>query len=225
METRLKQRFTGAIVFTALAIIILPMLLDGSEQGRSKVIAHIPDPPAIQLKKLTVGDIESKMKQMKAESAARVPHLAESPPEASTVPAAGVSASPAATAANAPLAVAAASAAPAVAAASASPAPVQTIKGGSLDKNDLPVGWSLQIASFKDQQNALKLRHDLRAASYRPYIIAAQTQQGQVYRVFIGPMVERSRLEALGKRIEASFKLKGQIVRYRIEDDAGQLGG
>ncbi len=95
----------------------------------------------------------------------------------------------------------------------------------TLDKNSLPVSWSLQLGSFRDRENAIKLRARLRDAEHRSYILYAKTSEGETYRVFVGPMVKKSALQELQGKIEASLKLKGQVVRYRIEDDAGQLGG
>lgn len=220
LDTTLKQRMIGAIVLTALAIIILPMLLDGSAQDRARVVARIPEPPAIQLKKLTVADIGRNMRLLESQSAANVPHIIASGQQSpgatnqkSPVPATGSvetdKASPVAT---------------------ASPDARATSGAGDednlkLDKNDLPVGWCLQVGSFKSRDNAIKLRENLRASHFRAYVIQANTSEGDVYRVFVGPMLEKAKLAQMGKKIESSFNLKGEIVRYRIEDDAGQIGG
>ena len=213
LETRLKQRMIGAIVLTALAVIILPMLLDGSAGDRAKVVARIPEPPAVELKKLTISDIDQKMKQMAQESASRLPQAAEQQVTTTgkTVPQTGSSASD--KTASAPSEAVA-----------TTPATTPANEF-ALDKDNLPVSWSLQLGSFQDHQNALKLRADLRQADYRSYIIAAQTDQGSVYRVFVGPILDKSRLEKIGQEIRSKFNLKGQIVRYKIADDAGQLGG
>ena len=166
-------------MLAALAIIIVPMLLDGSAQDRDRVVARIPEPPGVELRKLTLGDIDRKMKQIETESTAKL--------SAPVVP--------------------------------------EKKDDTTLDGNELPVSWSLQLGSFKHHENALKLRDDLRASDFRSYIIAAQTDKGDVYRVFVGPVLEKSRLTQIGQQIESRFDLKGQVVRYRIEDDAGQLGG
>lgn len=79
METKLKQRAIGAIVLTCLAIIILPMLLDGSPEDRERVLAEFPEPPMISLKELSVKDIERRMQQGEIESAAKLPKLVEDP--------------------------------------------------------------------------------------------------------------------------------------------------
>lgn len=185
MENKLKQRVTGAVILTALAIIILPMLLDGSAEDRARVIASIPEPPEIELRSLTVNDVKERMEAMEAQSAARMPEMVEETTDFE---------------AAAPEAL-------------------------NLDDNDLPVSWSLQLASFKNPENALRLRESLRESEFRTYIIQAKTDDGEVYRVFVGPMLQKSRLAAIGEELETRFDLKGKIVRYRLEDDKGQLGG
>ena len=181
------------------------MLLDGSADDRARVVARIPEPPGIQLKKLTVADIDHKMQQMQADSAAKMPGLVAGVPPASVPETRSEEASKPAAGASTDNKV--------------------TADKFSLDKDKLPISWSLQLGSFKNEDNALKLRKELRDHHYRAYVIAARIDQGTLYRVLVGPMLERDKLEAIGKEIESQLKVKGQIVRYRIEDDAGQVGG
>ncbi len=194
MEVRLKQRAIGAIVLTALAIIFLPMLLEGSAEERARLTAVIPEPPRIDLKVVTIQDITARMEAMAQESAAGVPgaidyvEVAEEEVTDFLPPADG----------------------------KAEP---------SFDQNNLPVSWSLKLGSFKSQENALNLRTTLRGADFKTYIIRGTTEEGPIFRVYVGPMLDRGRLAVIGREIETKFDLKGRIVRYRIEDDAGQLGG
>ncbi|MBD3649333.1 MAG: SPOR domain-containing protein [Pseudomonadales bacterium] len=96
----------------------------------------------------------------------------------------------------------------------------------ALDEDQLPVSWTLQVGSFKDQDKAVRLRASLRDSEYRSYITQANdTPEGDTYRVFVGPMLEKQKLREISEQIESKFDLKGLIVRYRIEDDTGQLGG
>lgn len=188
MDNKLKQRVTGAIVLTALAIIILPMLLDGSEEERARVIANIPEPPTVNLTRVTAADIADSMKAMEEASEAALPKPAppaDPPPEEAEAPATAF----------------------------------------LLDDDDLPVSWSLQLASFQSEENARRLRASLRDAEYQSYILQAKTGQGEMYRVFVGPVLQRSQLTAMGQEIEDRFELKGQIVRYEATSDDRQLGG
>jgi DedD protein len=184
VDARLKQRVVGALVLTTLAIIILPMLLNGSAEDRAKVIANIPLPPKIEMKKISVEDIRRQMERSEQASAAALP--TEVVDEDS----------------------------------------YDEIKVDfGLDKNNLPVSWSLQLGSFQLKDNALKLRTQLRAAEYHSYILHGKTSDGETWRVFVGPMLKKSALQTIASKIETSFSLKGQVVRYRVEDDADQLGG
>lgn len=183
MDVKLKQRLTGAIILTSLAIILLPLLLDGTKEERAKVAARIPDPPRIELGTITVDDITEKMKQMERASEARLPQEVVDETDYGTA------------------------------------------ADFILDKNRMPVSWSIQIGSFKNRDNAVKLRASLRDQNYRTYILHAKTNKEEVYRVFVGPMVSKGALAKLGEEIEGKFQLKGRIVRYRIEEDIDQLGG
>ena len=183
MDAKLKQRLTGAVILTCLAIILLPLLLDGTEEERARVISDVPEPPRIELSDITVQDIERQIEQMEKASEARLPR--------EVVDETDYEASP----------------------------------DFILDKNNLPVNWSLQLGSFQNEENATRLRAQLRAQNYRSYILHAKASDGEIYRVFVGPSSSKEALAKMNAEIEQKLKLKGRIVRYRIEEDREQLGG
>lgn len=183
MESKLRQRVVGAIVLTSLAIIILPLLLDGSAEDRQRVVASIPEPPKIDLTEITVEDITRKMQRLERASAAQLPEEVVDETDYSD------------------------------------------IEGVGLDRNDLPVGWSLQLGSFRNEKNAVGRRASLREAGYRSYILHNKTNDGELYKVFVGPMLERADVLKLGEEISQGMQINGVVVRYRIEDDMAQLGG
>lgn len=90
-----------------------------------------------------------------------------------------------------------------------------------LDANGLPIGWTLQLATFRDAENALRLRAELRRATYQSYIL----REGEVHRVFVGPTLDRVRLERLAQEIASEFDLEGMVIRYSLEDDKTLVGG
>ena len=90
----------------------------------------------------------------------------------------------------------------------------------ALDQNRLPVGWSLQVGSFKNKANAGKLLAALRAEDHRAYVYKKSVWGTTRYRVYIGPMVDREALLAIGAAVEAQSGRKGVLVRYAIEEDA-----
>jgi DedD protein len=183
VDTKLKQRLTGAVILTSLAIILLPLLLDGTEEERVNIASNIPAPPKIDLEDITVQDVIWKIEQMEKISEARLPKEVADETNYDAAP------------------------------------------DYILDKNQLPVNWSLQIASFQKENNATRLRAQLRGQDYRSYILHANTNDGETYRVFVGPSSSKETLVKMNHEIGAKLKLKGRIVRYRIEEDRELLGG
>jgi DedD protein len=183
VDAKLKQRLTGAVILTSLAIILLPLLLDGTEEDRARVATDIPAPPKIDLDDITVQDVKRKIEQMEKASESRLPK--------EVVDETNYESSP----------------------------------DFILDKNQLPVNWSLQLGSFQNEENATRLRAQLREQNYRSYILHANTNDGEIYRVFVGPSSSKETLAEMNQEIEGKLKLKGRIVRYKIEEDRELLGG
>lgn len=186
MDVELKQRLIGAVVLTALAILIVPVFLDGDEQERAGATGKIPPRPALDLEPFTAQDLLLEMDAMEAESAAGLPQKKDTDPTAIDW---------------------------------------QDSDQLRLDANGLPLGWTLQVGSFKNEENAIRLRDRLRDGGYRAYRTAVLTGSGITSRVLVGPMLQRNRLALISSAIEAEFGLQGQIVRYRVEDDKDMIGG
>ncbi len=183
MDAKLKQRLTGAVILTCLAIILLPLLLDGTQQERAAFTTQIPEPPRVELNEITVQDVQRRIEEMERASEARLPKEVVDETDYEPAP------------------------------------------DFILDKNQLPVNWSLQLGSFQNEANATRLRAQLREANYRSYILHAKTGDGDIFRVFVGPSSSKDALTEMNNEIEAKLQLKGRIVRYRIEDEREQLGG
>lgn len=183
MDAKLKQRLTGAVILTSLAVILLPFLLSGTEEDRQRVMSKMPAAPRIDINEITVRDVEEKIEQMERASEAGLPREVVDTSDYENAP------------------------------------------DFMLDKNNLPVNWSLQLGSFQSEENAARLRAQLRELNYRSYILHASTNEGDLYRVFVGPSSSKEALQEMNSAIESAINLKGRIVRYRIEEDREQLGG
>jgi len=68
--------------------------------------------------------------------------------------------------------------------------------------------WALQIGSFGDKNNALKMRDDYRNKGFAAYV----DEDSGSFRVRIGPELDRERMEKLQDRILKQEKIKGMIV-------------
>jgi len=74
--------------------------------------------------------------------------------------------------------------------------------------------WALQVGSFNEEANALTLKDKLMAKRFPAYVDPLKTPKKTVYRVRIGPELDRSRLEKLKQKVFESEKLKGMIVNH-----------
>lgn len=93
------------------------------------------------------------------------------------------------------------------------PGPTPAEDTPTLDQDGLPVAWGLQLASFKDERNARALQSDLLKAGYKVYIRRTDT----LVRVYIGPEMQRTRLETLKESIKKEYALDGMITRFTVE--------
>lgn len=82
-----------------------------------------------------------------------------------------------------------------------------------LDQQGVPVAWTLQLATFSDEANAKGLRSQLVKAGHKVYT----RKQGTLVKVFVGPDLQRSKLEKLKRRLEKDFGLDGIIVRFSTQ--------
>ncbi|MGD2120057.1 MAG: SPOR domain-containing protein [Chromatiales bacterium] len=74
--------------------------------------------------------------------------------------------------------------------------------------------WMIQVGSFSSRENAEKLLQELRKQGFDSHLEQAQVNQATVFRVRVGPEVERSNAEKLAKQIAEKFKLNGKVIRY-----------
>lgn len=202
MDERLKQRLVGAVVLVALAVIFIPMLLEGPrDMGPSG--SNLPPPPPESLDEGSIEPLELPPPILPEDETPAPPEPA---PAVETPPPAGgpASAPEPAPAGKAPVPAATPEpAAPPVAAEPSTP-PVEPALSG----------WVVQVGSFGREANALALRDKLRAKGYTAFVEKARTDKGLVFRVRVGPELERENAERLRERLAGDFKLKAIVTRY-----------
>lgn len=87
------------------------------------------------------------------------------------------------------------------------------IKETVFDAEGVPVAWTLQLASFRDEANARALRKQLIKAGHKVYTRAS----GDIVKVFVGPELEKKRLELLKAGLKKEFGLDGLLVRFTTQ--------
>ncbi len=217
LDKGLKQRVVGALVLLALAVIFLPMLFSREDDVRQVVVEApvMPKPPAMP----TVEVQPTEVPEPQAEDAENGVPPAET--AAAQAPSAPIASSPAQQSqsaqskAPAPQPVAPKPAAPAQQPAQASAAPAAPAQQPAqrLDSNNLPVSWSVQLASLSNRARADELQKSLRSQGYNAYVRSFDGMN----RVFVGPVVERAEADRLRDQLGKQQKLNGFVVRFQPE--------
>jgi DedD protein len=199
LDKGLKQRIVGALVLVALAVIFLPMLFSREDELRQVTVdaPALPERPAMAEVELEPVVVPEPVAEDEVPPVEPVPQTPSEPIAAPTPPAAEPQ-----TQAQAKL--------PA-----ATSAPTQAAKPASgLDANNLPVSWSVQLASLSSRAGAEKLQQTLRSSGYNAYI---RTFDG-MNRVFVGPVIERAEADRLRDLLNRQQNLKGFVVRFQPEN-------
>ena len=171
MDQILKQRLVGAIVLVSLAVIFIPVILEGPRDEWAPRNHTIPEPPDLAY----TAPAELPVPALQPDDVAPATDSAESRDEPQDAPV------------PAPVAEHAASE-PAV-----TPPPVE--KPPVKQAQSLAAGWYVQVGSFSQSGNADRLRDRLRKAGLDTHRQA--TAGGAGYRVLVGPEKTRELAEKL----------------------------
>lgn len=200
LDKGLKQRMVGALVLVALAVIFLPMLLSREDEMRRVVV----DAPAMPQAPATAEIIVQPAEVVEPEELPQEPiPVEEVDPQIVEVPEQPKPTSPPVAEPSKPE--------PAKTEQAATSAP--TKPDNRLDANNLPISWSVQLASLSSRAGAENLQKTLRSQGYNAYI---RTFDG-MNRVFVGPLIERAEAERLRDQLNRQHKLSGFVVRFQPE--------
>ena len=203
LDKGLKQRIVGALVLVALAVIFLPMLFSREDEMRQVTVSApaMPERPAMPEVAMDPVVVPEPVPEDEVPPVEPVP---QSPSEPITAlpsqPVAELKPQPQAQPQHIP--------APAQAQAPAAQKPAS-----GLDASNLPVSWSVQLASLSSRAGAEKLQQTLRSGGYNAYI---RTFDG-MNRVFVGPVIERAEADRLRDQLNRQQNLKGFVVRFQPE--------
>jgi DedD protein len=187
-----KQRIIGAIVLVALAVIFIPILLPGHRDfGFSDTESHIPPKPA-ELENLKVLELEKPLPAPAPREVVRTPIDERSPPAPETETETETETQ---TVEQQP------------AAADKKPLTPPVSQDTSSDTATTSKAWVVQVGSFSNRDNALRLRDQLRSKGYKTFVEQISTAEKTFYRVRVGPVVSRDNALALQKELQAKMKL------------------
>jgi DedD protein len=229
MDRALKERVTGAIALVAIAVLVVPVFLDGpstdaeivsepvtlpgqNEQARKRqtiVLERDRDQP-VPVSASRNAQATTAAEKLAADDAARKAAAAKAQ-AASATPPGGDEPEPAKqqqakqeAPKQEPQAPAATTVAKADAkAGAAKPAATESATGM----------WAVQLGSFSSQANAERLAADLRKNGYAAFLSQLGTASGSLHRVRVGPQKDRESAEAVAGKLGGDGH-KGQVVPH-----------
>ncbi len=83
-----------------------------------------------------------------------------------------------------------------------------------IDAEGLAQFWVLQVATVSSQDRAEALVSGLRERQYKAFSSQFQKEGKTLYRIQIGPNVERQRLENIKPEVDRAIAVESQILRY-----------
>lgn len=190
MDRALKERLIGAIVLVGVAVLVVPVFLDGP-----------PDETEIVRKAVALPGQSKPQDMMQTVVLTRdrdEPVPASEPPAADTTPETGKFDPPASKAQTE----------------SPSPIPDKEPKVAPDAAPESATGmWAVQLGSFSNQRNAERLAADLRKQGYAAFLSKRQGDSGALHRVRVGPQKDRDSAEAVAAQLKKSGHA-GQVVTH-----------
>jgi DedD protein len=205
MEQKLKQRLVGAIILVSLAVIFIPIILEGPDDEWSPRNPSMPEAP-----RMDYGvDMELALPPVETAETGEPENLEPvEPAEPAAVPVVVP-----------PVAQPAEPVKPVPPPAQPAPSPVPEPDVAAADKKTdslqvPPPGWYIQVGSFSQQMNAEGLRDRLTAAGHTTRLQTINIGKAQVYRVLVGPATSRAVAEQQKSRLEKQQQIKGIVIEY-----------
>jgi DedD protein len=191
----IKQRFVGFVVLVAIAVIFWPIVFVTPDNADDFELPVFKMPP-----KPTVAVSERREPELDKVDQSILPELPErQPPIVQPVDVASPK--------------------PDVALVDADDEPEQqasALERAEFDGQGLPVGWELQVATFSTAQRAEEIALELRNKGHKAYVSAVKIGGTKLFRVRIGPKMQKQRLQDLQPDIDAYYGVESSIIRFGV---------
>ena len=217
MSNALQNRLVGTVILVAVTVIFLPDYLDGKKQtntetfvdfprSNSNLSAIAPDPfPAEEVAKATRREIVVIDEQAADALLQQTQITQETSDKSDEINSQS----------NATKEVAANSA-DAEPAAQENSLAKQTIAKSAPDNANDNAGWVVQLGSFGNQKNVNDLLRKLEKAGYRSFSRKVQTSAGRLTKVFVGPELDKQKLELALPHLKETTGLTGKVTTFDV---------
>jgi DedD protein len=213
MDQGLKERLVGAAVLVAIAVWLIPWVLDGPDAGVEPAASSLQLPAAeepmpIRTQTLRLGDAPqtpppAALPAQEAKAAAPPP--AEPPPR--TEPASETTVAALHPEPEPPAQEPARAATPPPKPSAVAPAPAASAAAGD---------WAVQLGSFGAEANARRLAQQAQTYGYKAEVSSYRGSNGKtLYRVRVGPQATRAAAEAAASALRAHGIKDASVVAAR----------
>jgi DedD protein len=200
MEQTLKQRLIGAVVLVSLAVIFIPIILEGPDDEWTPRSHSLPDKPQLDYR----ADMELVLPP---------PVQVDEPPGTTEVEETPLTGEQPVTKTIKPVAAPAASATKPVKTETTTRPPAKPAPSAAALSKSLK-GWFVQVGSFGQEMNAKGLQDRLVASGFKAQLQEIEIGNKRAYRVLVGPSATRADAEKQAASLKSGQQLKGMVVEY-----------
>ena len=189
----IKQRFVGFVVLVAIAVIFWPIVFvtpDNADDFELPVF-EMPPKPAVAVSERREPVLDKVDQSILPEMPERQTPIVQPVDIASPMPD--------------------------VALVDADEEPEQqasALERAEFDDQGLPVSWELQIATFSNAERAEEISQLLRDKGHKAYVSPIILDDQRLFRVMIGPKLQKQRLIEIQPAINDYFSVESFIVRF-----------
>lgn len=200
MDTHSKERLTGAVILVTVVVLLVPELLSGPSPSAPPAASETVDEAPLRSYTIDLADSRPRPPSPADVSVPAPAAATKSATPAREDPASKVEEAPSAPEQSGTAAREASGStqdAPA-----APPTPVASApKASEQPQPAAPTaGWVVQIGSFASRENAERLTKELKSKGFAAFV-SQSTKGKKLYRVRVGPEVDRAAAEALAGRL------------------------
>ncbi len=189
----IKQRFVGFVVLVAIAVIFWPIVFVTPENADDFELSvfEMPPKPAVAVSERREPVLDKVDQSILPEMPERQIPIVQPVDIASPMPD--------------------------VALVDADEEPEQqasALERAEFDDQGLPVSWELQIATFSNAERAEEISQLLRDKGHKAYVSPIILDDQRLFRVMIGPKLQKQRLIEIQPAINDYFSVESFIVRF-----------
>lgn len=201
MDPQLKQRLVGAAVLVSLAVLVVPVLLDGGYRDTTRPRRDMAPMPPDRFEEVAPA-LPSAVSEELAAGPSATPDVLADTARTAAIP--GTDELPAEAPEEAASAVPVAKPVPPAQLPAAAPAAA----GPRAER------WAVQLGSFASRDNAEGLLRRMREAGVQGFVLPLREGGRTAFRVRAGPVEGRAEAERLRKQLEDSQGIRGMLVRH-----------